>query len=290
MHSDLIIEYKQAVPRSFAWESHFHPGCQLYLIHRGQVQMLLDDRLIPCNAGSLALIDALRLHYLTPHSPTFLRSLLHFLPSWLEQSISLPPVLSNLIAGAGPLVFTLNQEQQLKLDQEFARLFTLYGNWRQRMAPLLEQELKVRITCLLFDLLHWRETQAVEPAEQPLLVDTRASKAGISLAEEMTRYIASRVYEQLNLQMLQAEFKFSVHYLTHYFKEATGISPIRFWHLCRIKEAKRLLIHTNQSVETIATKLNFGTSQYFSQTFKQWVKISPSEFRKFNRSPHSERQ
>jgi AraC-like DNA-binding protein/mannose-6-phosphate isomerase-like protein (cupin superfamily) len=286
LHSDLIIEYKKDAPQSFAWESHFHPGCQIYFVHSGQGQMLLDDQLISFETGYLALIDALRLHYITPHSPSFLRSIIHFLPSWLEESVSLPIGLNRLLSGSGPLILSLTPEQQKNLELKIEYLNTQYCRWQERADSLLETELKVRIASLLFDILNWMEkARKNKKTANPFLVKNENAPVKTSLAEQMTRYIASQVYEKLDLQSLQEEFKFSIHHLTHHFKEITGISPMRFWRLCQIKEAKRLLLHTDLTISEIADKLKFGTSQYFSQTFKQWVKLTPSEFRKISRSP-----
>ena len=51
--------------------------------------------------------------------------------------------------------------------------------------------------------------------------------------------------------------------------------------MCRheIFEAKYLLDNTDLSIKEIATKLNFPTQSFFGKYFKQYVGISPKEYR-----------
>ena len=46
-----------------------------------------------------------------------------------------------------------------------------------------------------------------------------------------------------------------------------------------ITEAKYLLDNTDLSIKEIATKLNFPTQSFFGKYFKQYVGISPKEYR-----------
>lgn len=275
LHTDLIVEYKKNSPRSFAWESHFHPGCELYFIHKGEGQILLDDRFYSLYPGCLVVINSLRLHYITPQSPSsFVRTVIHFLPSWLHRTTPLPAKIDRLISGTDSLIMPLSQEEQARFRKETVRINDIYRKHRT-VDAFYEAELQTRLLYILFELLRWAENKPAVTAES-----TAAGHKNSVLAERMIRFIAGRVYKEFNLALLQQEFHFSLDHLTHYFKENTGVSPVRFWRICRIKEAKRLLLHTSLPVKEIAARLNFGTSQYFSQTFKQWVGLSPREFRR----------
>lgn len=61
--------------------------------------------------------------------------------------------------------------------------------------------------------------------------------------------------------------------------EATGISAKAFISARMILEAKRLLVHTDQSVSQISEYLNFKEATHFSKFFKRETGYTPSDFR-----------
>jgi AraC family transcriptional activator of pobA len=46
-----------------------------------------------------------------------------------------------------------------------------------------------------------------------------------------------------------------------------------------ITEAKQLLENSDLTIKEIATKLNFPTQSFFGKYFKQYVGVSPKEYR-----------
>lgn len=61
--------------------------------------------------------------------------------------------------------------------------------------------------------------------------------------------------------------------------EATGMTAKAFISARMILEAKRLLVHTDQSVSHIAEHLNFKEATHFSKFFKREMGYTPSDFR-----------
>ena len=70
------------------------------------------------------------------------------------------------------------------------------------------------------------------------------------------------------------------HALKQKFKEYFGIPPIEYINKLKIDSAKKLLIDTDMSITGIAMALNFCSSSYFSEMFRKFVSLSPSDFRK----------
>lgn len=70
--------------------------------------------------------------------------------------------------------------------------------------------------------------------------------------------------------------------LAHSFKKRLGISPLRYLQQVRIEAAKRLLITTDNSVNSIAVNTGFADPLYFSRLFKENTGVSPSEFRRLH--------
>ena len=51
----------------------------------------------------------------------------------------------------------------------------------------------------------------------------------------------------------------------------------------RLLTAKKMLINTDDSITKISYECGFDNSSYFSKLFKRSEKISPREYRKFNK-------
>lgn len=73
------------------------------------------------------------------------------------------------------------------------------------------------------------------------------------------------------------------HITTRYFsaiiKEKTGDSALQWIVRMVITEAKQLLEESDLSIKEIADQLNFPTQSFFGKYFKQYVGVSPKEYR-----------
>lgn len=71
----------------------------------------------------------------------------------------------------------------------------------------------------------------------------------------------------------------SARYFSSVIKEKSGSRALQWIIQTVITEAKQLLDNTDLSIKEIATKLNFPTQSFFGKYFKQYVGISPKEYR-----------
>lgn len=63
------------------------------------------------------------------------------------------------------------------------------------------------------------------------------------------------------------------------FKTYTGMPPGQYQIQLKLEKAKEGLVNTTKSIKEIAFDLNFETTQYFSQLFKERTGFTPIEFR-----------
>ena len=71
----------------------------------------------------------------------------------------------------------------------------------------------------------------------------------------------------------------STRYFSSIIKEKSGKSALQWIVQMVITEAKLLLETSDLSIKEIAVKLNFPTQSFFGKYFKQYVGISPKEYR-----------
>mgnify|MGYP000619179443 CR=1 FL=1 len=68
--------------------------------------------------------------------------------------------------------------------------------------------------------------------------------------------------------------------LSNIFKKYIDKTPLQIINERRLLEAKRLLNYTDQTIQEVATALNFNDIQAFSNFFRKHTKVAPSIFRK----------
>ncbi|BDD00979.1 helix-turn-helix transcriptional regulator [Persicobacter psychrovividus] len=66
-------------------------------------------------------------------------------------------------------------------------------------------------------------------------------------------------------------------------KQRTHLKPNDYIRKRKLDEAVRLLLETNQNVETIGHRVGFTSGAYFSSNFKYYFGMSPEEYRKKNK-------
>jgi AraC-like DNA-binding protein len=69
------------------------------------------------------------------------------------------------------------------------------------------------------------------------------------------------------------------YYLTHLFKDAMGVPPLKYMINKRISLAKELLKNTLLTIDEIALKCGYADTSYFIKVFKKAEGISPQEFK-----------
>lgn len=57
-------------------------------------------------------------------------------------------------------------------------------------------------------------------------------------------------------------------------------SPMKYVNLRRMGEAQNLLINTSWTITRIALSVGYNNSNYFQNVFKDFMKITPKEYRK----------
>lgn len=99
---------------------------------------------------------------------------------------------------------------------------------------------------------------------------------------ELATYFSKELYQELGMPTVTffaEKLNVSPNYLSEYLKINTSKSTQEHIHLAVIKNAKALLLSTNNTISQIAYDLGFEYPQYFSRLFKQKTGLTPNEFR-----------
>ncbi|MBQ7010822.1 MAG: AraC family transcriptional regulator [Clostridia bacterium] len=102
------------------------------------------------------------------------------------------------------------------------------------------------------------------------------------LPYRVQRYIDKNIYNGISTDGLSAKFYFSKAYIARVFRKKFGITPKQYISERRVAAAKHLLASSEYSIAQIADRLSYTDSKHFANVFREYVGISPSEYRRNN--------
>ena len=92
-------------------------------------------------------------------------------------------------------------------------------------------------------------------------------------------YIEMHPEEKIRAKDLAGLVGYTEYYLTHKFKEETGISVSDYVKKAKIDRAKILLRSTDLSIQELSDRFCFSSRNYFSRVFSETVGCTPMEYR-----------
>lgn len=98
--------------------------------------------------------------------------------------------------------------------------------------------------------------------------------------EDMLLFVREHCYENLTLKMLAEHVGLTESYCSKYFKQCVGTSFLEYVTTRRVSHAQRLLKYTDSSITEIVEKSGFSSIQTFNRVFKQYIGMTPSQYRK----------
>lgn len=97
--------------------------------------------------------------------------------------------------------------------------------------------------------------------------------------QKIKEYLDQNFTSPITLDSLSETVYISKHYLSHLFKEQTGVSPIKYLTSKRMEKACELLSETELPVSEVSKAVGYENPLYFSQVFKRVYGVSPVKYR-----------
>ena len=165
----------------------------------------------------------------------------------------------------------------------------LYDHFAGGCSSLTEQE-KLELAQNIAEL---QENQDIDKAERVALVnriinlcslfygEKNDENSGERLLNQVITFVNSNLSDpNMNVDSISKELHFSRYYLTHLFKECTGLSISEYITSKRVQTAKKLISSTSLSFQEIGEKIGIVDNVYLSKWFVYNVGVSMSEYRK----------
>ncbi len=100
------------------------------------------------------------------------------------------------------------------------------------------------------------------------------------IINQVQNYIQNHLNNELSRTELAAQVYLHPDYLSHMFKDKTGMSISDYIMKARMDHACELLRGTEKQVSEIAMESGYGSIAYFTQIFKRIKGMTPSEYRR----------
>lgn len=158
---------------------------------------------------------------------------------------------------------------------------TLLGAWHPDM-PMRLDDLLDEIDCaganasatVLSLLMRSIETMCTFYKE-------RSSRQDSQLKNDILEYVKEHFADlDFSLSATAEHFEFSESYFSQVFKELAGETFSSYLERLKMKYGDQLLMETNETVDAIAFKTGYNSSNAFRRAYKRYFGISPSERRK----------
>lgn len=140
--------------------------------------------------------------------------------------------------------------------------------------PETEQQLKNVIEVLILSLLSAETTDREARIEHYAQYRQRQT-----MSDEIRAYLREHLSDQINLDHFSQAYAYSLSSIRRIFREETGKGIITYLRDLRMETAKDLLRSTSLSVTDVSAQVGYANVFYFSNAFKAYVGLTPSEYR-----------
>ncbi|PKZ23104.1 AraC family transcriptional regulator [Aerococcus sanguinicola] len=260
-------------------EFHTHRQLEIYQFIAGCCYFQIGSQFYELEPGDILLIDGMRLHkaFVKDEGEVYRRHVVHFTRESIQPllaSLDASQLLELFKEGQGSLYrMTKSSDKEIVAEKmrALAELTQLDSSY-----TFHEQQVKLQIVDLLMTLDRMDHQSIVEVSarqEEPLL-----------RVQEIAYYLTQHYQEKLDLDKIASGVNLSKSYVSHLFREVTGMTVINFLMKYRLLQARyHLMMSDDLSIQEIALANGFESNAHFSRYFKQSVGVTPSQFRKANR-------
>ena len=118
--------------------------------------------------------------------------------------------------------------------------------------------------------------------EDGRFVNESKNKGNKILAGRLNR-ITNYMYENYSRRLTLTEIAelehLSIYYLSHFIKEATGLSFQDLLSFIRVEESEKLLLGTDKKIGVISVESGFSAVRYYIKYFTKWFGMHPTDYR-----------
>lgn len=251
---------------NFDWivESHSHSWYELHYVNSGQAYTILDGKELIVNPGYYYIIPPDTEH---KHNQSVLnKGHKGFALRW-----QLIPFSQNNIDKKNIHLKELEQGFSDKKIREGQRLIESISYLIKRSLDFNSSKLEIltNLAAFLFSLSINKDVYSWN----------QVSDLACSLSYQAKLFLEDNYHKQLKMDEVAETLGVSYPYLARVFKKDMKQTMVSYLQTIRIQEIKKLLGNKKMTLKEIAEQVGFDNQYYLSKVFKDYIGISPSQYR-----------
>lgn len=269
--------------KSFGFEWHQHPECELTLIESGSGQRFVGDHIDTYHPGELVLLGSDLPHTFASHPPATTAApgsapgsargvgtrhkavVVQFDPSWLDTVLYNTPE-ARAIQGL---------MRRSRCGLRFTGPARAYA--AEQMPAMLKLKGMPRVLALLGLLDKLAHSRGVKPLASP--VYERAGNRVDRRIDRVCRFIHDHATEPITQAQAAQLIHMSGPAFSRFFRQRVGKTYSRYVHELRIGHACRLLLETDLPITDTCFASGFNNLSNFNRVFRSIKGVSPRRFR-----------
>lgn len=242
---------------------HRHTSCELMYLHEGDISLICGEKEFEIKSGMAYIIPSCVAHRSVINDRETYRRTLVFLNPWTYSRAYYSEPINNLLMG-----FSANEPVAVRDAFGCAVLLDKIKNELSEGDLLSEDVIVSAVTEILAGIIRTAN-----------YINNRSRSPG-KLVSDVQRYIQENCGAQIMISDIADRFYISKYYLTHIFKEQTGMSPRQFLTVTRLSKAYNLLHEPNLKVSYISEICGFTSPSDMTRKFREQYGITPMQFRR----------
>ncbi|MGF7146077.1 AraC-like DNA-binding protein [Anaerotaenia torta] len=269
----LVDKANNHVDSSKRWD-HYHDFYEMYYYLGNEMTYFIDNEVYTVRENDLVFIQPFLFHRTVyQHENERSRILILFHPKILQQISLYSEELSNKmqeIFSSKRKVSFRNDKSKKLLDHGVMHLYnvsrTITSDYKKIAMLCALIELFITILDLSSDEIYETSTPKLSPKDK--------------LVYKVIRYINDNYTQPITLEEICSNLYISKFYLSHTFKEITGVTVVNFINKKRLSEAERLLRYSSLNITEVCHAVGFNSIGHFINLFTKDYQCTPSAFRK----------
>ena len=257
-----IIEHSGYYEGDLQNVSHTHTSCEIMYVLKGELEITIEDAVYHIKENTLVLIKSRQHHKVRMISTDGYHRYIAMINPWeLRKQLVRPDLFALLtdISRSG-IVIVHNAYQLYELFSEMTYCFENGTNLYNELGIAL------KLVSLFYGHTKSEKTDKLENSKQILVKKVR-------------EYIEKFYADNIRISTIAENNYISVGYLTHIFKEETGMSPREYLSHIRCTRAYELIKHTAMKFSAISAVCGFSCANDMSRKIREYYGTSPTDIR-----------
>lgn len=249
---------------SFPTKPHNHTEVEMIMIYEGSAQVRINGTLFLAKAGDLFFVNPLEVHsILVDRTKAYYHRCICFDCSLIGD----PFYAKNIRSGNLALPWCISKENPNNsfLVEKFEALY--HGVFEDEETLLLEGP--ANISLMIGHLIR-----------NNLLLDNVSRHDNTVFCDRIHQYISENYHIDISSKQAAMAMNFNQSYFCRTFKKNFGMTFSEYLNFYRVSASKQMLEENKKSMSDIAFSCGFVNTEYFSRSFKKYLGIPPTAYKK----------